>query len=525
MSPLSAGASSGGRGASEDASGRWGVVVGCLIAAGMIVVAAVGFWASFHTLRDAAAAHGFRGALSYAVPIGVDGAIIAFLSMDVWMTVKRRPWPMMRWAAHAMTLATVVLNASAARPSPGAGAGVDGQVDAVDRWVTGLWHGLMPLLFVVGVEGARHLLMHSLRVADGSAVDRIPLHRWVLDPRATGRFYRRMRLAAVTSYQEMVRREKDLRGYEMWLSQKYGGDLTQASEEERLPMTMAPRGLTVDEALALPGRWAAEAAQREEKRQRVEAEEQAAAEERELRAQAESERRRAELEIARARTAAEVRTARAEAEAAAGTAEVSAGAQTERARLEAEQVARQAEQARTRAEREAADEADAVETARAAALRRKAEEDDLAAARTERERLAERHAVEAERHAVEAERRRRAAEERQAAEDAAAAEEASTQALRLQAERAELARRVAVAEAEAEAAADVARVTPRERRARQVARMIHRAGGDVEAVSLADIEAATGLKRATAGELRQEAADLLAGGYDPTTDYVPAHQR
>ncbi|WP_461712854.1 DUF2637 domain-containing protein [Streptomyces sp. DSM 41029] len=497
--------------------------MGSLIALGMLVVAGVGFWASYDTLRAAAEAAGFGTVLSYAVPLGIDGAIIAFLAMDVWMTVRRRPWPMMRWAAHAMTAATVILNATAAR-SPGGTGGVDAPVDAVDGWVTALWHGLMPVLFIVGVEGGRHLLMHSLRVADGSAVDRIPLHRWLLDPQATARFYRRMRLAAVGSYEEMVRREKDLRGYEMWLSQKYGGDLSLASEEERLPMTMAPRGLTVDEALALPGRWAAEAARREEERQRVEAEESAAAEARELRTRAESERRRAELEITRARTAAEVRTARAEAEAAAGTAEVSAGAQTERARLEAEQVARQAEQARTRAEREAADEAEAEMTARAAALRRKAEEDDLAAARADRERLAEQNRLEAEKHAAQAERRRRAAEERQAAEDAAAAEEASTQALRLQAERAELARRLAVAEAEAEAAADVARVTPRERRARQVARMIHRAGGDMEAVSLADIEAATGLKRATAGELRQEAADLLAGGYDPTTDYVPAHQ-
>ncbi|MFJ4493180.1 DUF2637 domain-containing protein [Streptomyces diastaticus] len=502
--------------------------MGSLIALGMLVVAGVGFWASYDTLRAAAEAAGFGTVLSYAVPLGIDGAIIAFLAMDVWMTVRRRPWPMMRWAAHAMTAATVILNATAARsatPSPGGTGGVDAPVDAVDAWVTALWHGLMPVLFIVGVEGGRHLLMHSLRVADGSAVDRIPLHRWLLDPQATARFYRRMRLAAVGSYEEMVRREKDLRGYEMWLSQKYGGDLSRASEEERLPMTMAPRGLTVDEALALPGRWAAEAARREEEQQRAEAEEAAAAEARELRAQAESERRRAELEITRARTAAEVRAARAEAEAVAGTAEVSAGAQTERARLEAEQLARQAERARTRAEREAADEADAEMTARAAALRRKAEEDALVATRVEKERLAERNRLEAEQHAAQAERRRRAAEERQAAEDAAAAEAASTQALRHEAERAELARQVAVAEAEAEAAADVARVTPRERRARQVARMIHRAGGDMEAVSLADIEAATGLKRATAGELRQEAADLLAGGYDPAADYVPAHQR
>ncbi|MDQ0605500.1 hypothetical protein QF037_009933 [Streptomyces canus] len=43
----------------------------------------------------------------------------------------------------------------------------------------------------------------------------------------------------------------------------------------------------------------------------------------------------------------------------------------------------------------------------------------------------------------------------------------------------------------------------------------------VDVVSLNDIEAAVGAARTTAGELRQEAAELLAGGYDPMTAYAP----
>ncbi|WP_123947600.1 hypothetical protein [Streptomyces globisporus] len=69
--------------------------------------------------------------------------------------------------------------------------------------------------------------------------------------------------------------EGALAGYEVWLRHKHGGGLSKATEEERLPMRKAPRGYTVEEALALPAKWAAEAAERQEKeaeRQRAKAE-------------------------------------------------------------------------------------------------------------------------------------------------------------------------------------------------------------------------------------------------------------
>lgn len=75
---------------------------------------------------------------------------------------------------------------------------------------------------------------------------------------------------------------------------------------------------------------------------------------------------------------------------------------------------------------------------------------------------------------------------------------------------------------------DWANLTPRQRKARQVACMIVSAGGDantVGIVSLLDIEAALGVARTTAGELLQEAQELLAGGYDPATAYTPQINR
>lgn len=100
--------------------------------------------------------------------------------------------------------------------------------------------------------------------------------RWALAPMATPRLYRRIRLATVRSYDEMVEREQALAGYQVWLKQKYGGDLSEATEIERLPMTMAPRGYTVEQPLDLPAMWEAEAAERtrqeaEQARQRAKA--------------------------------------------------------------------------------------------------------------------------------------------------------------------------------------------------------------------------------------------------------------
>ena len=79
-------------------------------------------------------------------------------------------------------------------------------------------------------------------------------------------------------------------------------------------------------------------------------------------------------------------------------------------------------------------------------------------------------------------------------------------------------------EAEAATADDWAGLTPRQRKARKAARLILAAGGSadhVDVVELKEIEAAVGVGRTVAGDIRKEAQELLAGGYDPATAYVP----
>ncbi|MFF0674203.1 hypothetical protein ACFYVE_39055 [Streptomyces tendae] len=58
--------------------------------------------------------------------------------------------------------------------------------------------------------------------------------------------------------------------------------------------------------------------------------------------------------------------------------------------------------------------------------------------------------------------------------------------------------------------------------------MIVLAGGHadyVDVVSLSDIEGAVGVGRTVAGDIRKEAKELLAAGYDPATAYAPQNDR
>lgn len=78
------------------------------------------------------------------------------------------------------------------------------------------------------------------------------------------------------------------------------------------------------------------------------------------------------------------------------------------------------------------------------------------------------------------------------------------------------------AEATAEAAEDFARLTPRQRSARRVARLLMAAQpdglvdkADTEAVPLTVIMDKLGISLSTASEIRKEAMSLLQSGYGP----------
>ncbi|MFD0033034.1 DUF2637 domain-containing protein [Streptomyces sp. NPDC127172] len=495
-------------------------------AVGGTLVGIIGFAMSYSTLAKVALSWGFSEELAPWFPVGVDASIIAFLALDLYLIRKRTPWPLLRMAAHAMTGATIWFNASS-----------QGHI-AADP-VQAASHGVMPVLFVIGVEAARRLIIQKARLEAGTAADRIPLHRWILSPVATPRFYRRMRLHGVTSYPEMIRRQQELIAYEQWLKRKHQGDLSKASEDERLPMKMAAYGYTVSEALAMPEQQEREAEQRAEEAERRRLDADTRRELAQKRAEADRLEADGQLEAVRARVEGETGQARAHARAQVSAAERAAA--LEEKALEtaviAEARAREAEAERKEAqEREAKAAADvrAAELERQAAEKRKdaTEADRVAAAEAQAIETAEiaearQRAAEADRRAAEtekaaAETRRRAAEtDRLAAEEAErqAVADANVRATRKREAEAEFAAaeaRLAAAEIERRAVKieDAAKLSPRERAVRKVARMILAAGGDADQLLLADIQRELAVSSTdTASKYRQEAAALLQDGY------------
>ncbi|WP_327349023.1 DUF2637 domain-containing protein [Streptomyces europaeiscabiei] len=505
------------------------------------LVGAIGFAMSYDTLAKVALSWGFSEGLAPWFPIGVDASILAFLALDLYLILKGIPWPVLRMAAHGMTGATVWFNASS-------------QGEIGHDPVQSASHGVMPVLFVIGVEAARRLFIKKAQLEAGTHADRIPLHRWILAPLATPKFYRRMRLYGVTSYPEMIRRQQDLTAYEQWLKRKYKGDLSKASEDERLPMKMAAYGYTVAQALAMPEQQEREAEERAEEAERRRLEAETRREVAQKKAEADRLEAGGELEAVRARVEGTTAQARAHARAQASAAE--RAAELEEKALEtalvAEARAREAEAERKEAQERrtaAAADLETAELERRAAEKRKAsaEADRVAAAEAQAIETAEiaearERAAEADRRAAEtemaaAETRRRVAEaDRLAAQEneRQATADANVQAARLREAETEMAAaeaRLAVAEVERRAVEmeDAAKLTSRERAVRKVARMALAAGlvtvglGPDEihpalsrVVSIADVQRETAVSSTdTASKYRQEAAELLAGGYRP----------
>ncbi|MFJ8405750.1 DUF2637 domain-containing protein [Streptomyces microflavus] len=514
-----------------------------------LVLAGIGLYLSFAHVASFAHEELRFGSLKKGqlFAVGVDVGIMVMIAVDLLMAWLKRPITWIRYPVWLLTSATVVLNAASAAPK-------NRPWELVD-YVAAFAHGVVPVLFIMIVEVGRDAIDRIVRPGREGR-DAIPLIRWVLAPFATPRIYRRMRLWGVASYPEVVRREQDLLAYEQWLKRKYKGDLSKATDDERLPMKMAPYGYTVSEALAMPDQQEAAAEQREEEAERRRLEATTRQELAQKRAEAERLEADGQLESVRARVDSEKGMARAHSKAQISAAE-KAAARDEAAletAVQAEARTRQAEAERQEAEaREASAEADL----RTAELERQAAEKRKEAAEAERVAAAEAQAVEtqaiaearraaaeadraaAEKEAAAAEARRAAAEtarleaeeQRQAGvvlADAARAREEAAEADRAAAET-----RRAAAEIERRAVEmeDEAKLTPRERAVRKVARLALTASlfhqglalEDVqyelnELVSIADVQRECDVSSTdTASKYRQEAAVLIAGGYRLTT--------
>ncbi len=168
------------------ARGRAVKVAASAIAPLVLALAVLGAVGSFATVRDMA--EPWFGQLAWIVPIGLDIGIFVLLAWDLLMEYLALPWPVLRWVAWAFIAGTVAVNVLAAGGDP---AGV-------------VMHAAMPVLFIVVVEGVRHLIRQWVGLATGRRIERIPAARWLLAPISTALLWRRMVLWHVTTYQRAL---------------------------------------------------------------------------------------------------------------------------------------------------------------------------------------------------------------------------------------------------------------------------------------------------------------------------------
>ncbi|MFF4344770.1 DUF2637 domain-containing protein [Kitasatospora sp. NPDC001540] len=197
---------SGGRAGSEAHPPRRGekALLGAIVA-GSGVIAGIGFTGSYAAVRRLAQEKGFSW-FSYAFPVGVDVGIAVILALDVYLTWKKMAfWPL-RMIAWLLTAGTIAFNAAVSWPDP----------------VGTTMHALIPVLFVIVVEAARHVVRRSADLADDRHMDSIRWWRWALSPVGTFRMWRRMKLWEIRSYDEVVRLERARVLYRKELRIRYG---------------------------------------------------------------------------------------------------------------------------------------------------------------------------------------------------------------------------------------------------------------------------------------------------------------
>ncbi|MEV8099441.1 DUF2637 domain-containing protein [Kitasatospora sp. NPDC085879] len=425
-------------------------IVGGLLAVG---VSTIGLVASYQAVEAKAARPVAEGGWGWEqpwmLPIAVDLAILAFGIVNLLLIRAEREAAWVKWVPRALTGLTIWLNWQA---------GASGTAAAGHAGLAALW--------VVFSEIAAHLYAgHIGRLRGRQPMEGVRPSRWVLAPLSTARIARQMKLWEIRSYDMALRLQQERIVYRELLTQRYGKRWRKAaSREELMPLTLAPYGITVEDALNRPAERAEQDALRaHEAEVRARALALRMAEEEATEALAAVERQAA-VEAAKARAEAEKLLAEAErtrAEQEARTAADAVVRQHELAlRLQQAKADAEAERLRAEAEAEAARTAAAAQ-AEAAEIRDRAEEAQLRA-QIEREKLERQAAEETLRAEQETARRQaEAAAEEARCQAAADAEQARLAQQRAEAEQAaaEAARKAAVAEREAAVALQAASVT------------------------------------------------------------------
>ncbi|NLU70251.1 DUF2637 domain-containing protein [Streptomyces sp. HNM0574] len=206
------------------------ILIGVVVA-GAVVIAAIGFAGSYAAVRELAEKKGF-GAFAPFFPIGIDAGIVVLLALDLLLTWIRIPFPLLRQTAWLLTAATIAFNGAAAWPDP-LGVGM---------------HAVIPVLFVVAVEAARHAVGRIADITADRHMEGVRVSRWLLAFPSTFRLWRRMKLWELRSYDEVIRMEQDRLVYETRLRARYGRNWRRRAPVEALmPLKLARYGIPLTE--------------------------------------------------------------------------------------------------------------------------------------------------------------------------------------------------------------------------------------------------------------------------------------
>ena len=202
------------------------ILIGVVVS-GAVIIAGIGFAGSYAAVRELALKKGF-GNFSYVFPIGIDAGICVLLALDLLLTWIRIPFPLLRQTAWLLTVATIAFNGAAAWPDP-LGVGM---------------HAVIPILFVVSVEAARHAIGRIADITADKHMEGVRLTRWLLSPIPTFLLWRRMKLWELRSYEQVIKLEQERLVYRARLRSRFGRAWRRkAPVESLMPLTLARYGV------------------------------------------------------------------------------------------------------------------------------------------------------------------------------------------------------------------------------------------------------------------------------------------
>ncbi|MDX3262914.1 DUF2637 domain-containing protein [Streptomyces sp. MI02-2A] len=198
-----------------------------VVMSGAVVIAGIGFAGSYAAVRELAIKKGF-GNFAYVFPIGIDAGICVLLALDLLLTWIRIPFPLLRQTAWLLTAATIAFNGAAAWPNP----------------LSVGMHAVIPVLFVVAVEAARHAIGRIADITADKHMEGVRPTRWLLSPIPTLLLWRRMKLWELRSYDQVIKLEQERLVYQARLRSRFGRAWRRkAPVESLMPLRLAKYGV------------------------------------------------------------------------------------------------------------------------------------------------------------------------------------------------------------------------------------------------------------------------------------------